>query len=76
MIREHDEVALVRDLPENGLERGDLGTVVHLYRDGEAYEVEFMTMDGGTIAVLTLKAEEVRSVGRGEIAHVRELATA
>jgi len=28
------------------LEAGDVGTVVHVYRDGLAYEVEFTTLDG------------------------------
>jgi hypothetical protein len=33
---------------------GDIGTVVLVYRGGEAYEVEFVAADGNTIAVETL----------------------
>jgi len=33
------------------LERGDLGTVIQVYADGKAFEVEFMTLDGRTAAV-------------------------
>ena len=47
------------DLPERGLSRGDVGTVVEVYGD-EAFEVEFVDESGHTIAVLTLEATEVR----------------
>jgi hypothetical protein len=30
---------------------GDVGTVVHVYADGKAFEVEFTTLDGKTAAV-------------------------
>ena len=74
MIKEHDRVALDRDLPEQGLARGDLGTVVHVYADGKAYEVEFMTLTGETIDVVTLEAGDVRPVRDREIAHARGVA--
>ncbi len=51
MIKEHDRIVLLKDLPEDGLQAGDVGTVVHIHRQGEAFEVEFMTLDGGTVAV-------------------------
>jgi hypothetical protein len=56
------------------LQRGDVGAVVHIYGDGEAYEVEFVTAEGRTIAVLTLTAADVRPMAAGEILHVREVA--
>ena len=34
MIREHDCVVLTQDLPDEGLQTGDIGTVVHIYQDG------------------------------------------
>ncbi|MBI4003222.1 MAG: DUF4926 domain-containing protein [Nitrospira defluvii] len=75
MIKEHDTVVLVTAVPGEGLLPGDVGTVVHVYRDGQAYEVEFMTLEGKTAAVITLEASQVRSVGQREIAHARELAS-
>ncbi len=36
-----------------------VGTIVLVYRQGEAYEVEFVRPDGSTQAVLTLPAAEV-----------------
>ncbi len=38
MIKEHERIVLVAPVPSEGLEAGDDGTVVHLYRDGLAYE--------------------------------------
>jgi len=73
MIKEHDRVVLLKDVYEEGLKTGDVGTVVHIYREGEAFEVEFMTLDGGTVAVVTLPASDVRSVSNRDITHVREL---
>jgi Domain of unknown function (DUF4926) len=73
MINEHQIVVLTESVPGSGLEAGDVGTVVHVYRDGEAFEVEFVTLDGHTAAVLTLEAGQVRPVSRRDIAHTREL---
>jgi len=46
MIKEHERVVLKVPVPGKGLEKGDVGTVVHAYKDGQAYEVEFVTLDG------------------------------
>ena len=76
MIREHDRVVLTTPVPAEGLETGDVGAVVHVYRDGQAYEVEFVTLDGRTAAVVTLEADQVRPVHKREITHARELSIA
>jgi hypothetical protein len=41
-----------------------------------AYEVEFMTLAGQTIAVATVEAADVRPIGKRDISHVRELQAA
>jgi hypothetical protein len=76
MINELDDVILTCDLPEHGLSAGDIGTVVLVHRGAVGYEVEFTSLDGDTIAVVTLMANQVRSTQSGEIAHVRTLAAA
>jgi len=75
MIKELDQVVLTADVPAEGLVVGDVGTVVLVYRDGQAYEVEFMTLEGRTVAVVTLEASQVRPVGQREVVHARELAS-
>ena len=74
MIKEHDRVVLAATVPSEGLVVGDVGTVVHVYQDGKAYEVEFTTLEGKTAAVITVAAAQVRPVRKGEITHARELA--
>jgi hypothetical protein len=41
-IHELDVVALTHDIEEYGLKQGDRGAVVHCYRDGQAFEFEFI----------------------------------
>jgi len=75
MIKEHDRIVLADDVSSEGLVAGDVGTVVHVYRDGESYEVEFTTLEGKTAAVVTLESSKVRPIGKREITHARELAS-
>jgi len=74
-IKEHDCVVLTANLPDEGLEAGDVGTVVHIHKDGAAYEVEFATLTGRTVAVATVEASQFRPVGKRDISHIRELQT-
>jgi hypothetical protein len=70
-MKEFERVVLKRDVPEEGLVAGDVGTVVHVYGTGEGYEVEFLTPAGRTVAVATLDARDVREAGEREVLHVR-----
>lgn len=72
ILREFDRAALRTDLPAYGLIAGDVGTVVFVHSEGAAYEVEFMTADGETIAVETLRAEQVEPIAGAYILHVRK----
>jgi hypothetical protein len=74
MIHELDTVVLVHDLEERGLTQGDVGAVVHCYKDTMTCEVEFVTGEGITIAVLTLSQQDIRPMHAREILHVRALA--
>ena len=76
MIRELDSVVLTRDIDKHGLKKGDVGAVVHAYTDRGAFEVEFVTAEGKTVAVLTLGSGDIRPMARSEILHVRQLADA
>lgn len=73
MIDELDRVILTKDLPEYGLQAGDIGTVVLIHNAGAGYEVEFVTLDGETLVVATVLAAQVRSAMSKEIAHARML---
>lgn len=75
-FKEHDCVVLTRDLPEDDLRVGDVGAVIHVHKRGIAYEVEFLTFTGATIAVATVTASCLRAVDNRDITHVRQLESA
>jgi hypothetical protein len=73
MMKELDLVALNHDIEDHGLKAGDVGTVVHCYEDNIGYEVEFVTAEGKTVALLTLTESDIRPIQRSEILHVRKV---
>ena len=54
MAKELDPIVLTLDEKEHGLERGDVGAVLHCCTDGNAFKAQFVTGEGSTAAVLTL----------------------
>jgi len=53
-----DVVALMVDLPDRGLLRGQVGTVVELL-GSQVFEVEFSDDEGTTYAMLALPADQL-----------------
>ena len=53
-----DVVALTEELPDHGLHRGQVGTVVETLAPG-VYEVEFSDDDGRMFANLALRADQL-----------------
>jgi hypothetical protein len=72
MTSELDVVVLSEPWVEHALEKGDVGTVVHVLRENEAYEVEFVTLKGATAALVTLKPSQFRAVEQRDMLHVRD----
>ncbi len=73
MIEELALVVLTVDVPLHHLKAGDMGTVVDVVRDGEAFVVEFTTILGKTIAVIEVSPAQIRRVAEGDIASVRRI---
>jgi hypothetical protein len=73
-------VALKTDVPENGLRRGDVATIVeyHQGRPGQepGYSLEVFNAVGDTVAVITLRESQIESLSATGILHVRPLVTA
>jgi len=65
-IRLLDTVALLQNLPERKLKRGEVGTVVEILAPG-VYEVEFCDDEGQTYAELALRSDQLVPLhNRGE----------
>ena len=67
MIKELQVVALTRDISGTHLKKGDLGTVVLVYGNNEAYMVEFLLQTGFTAALTDLKSDDVRPIEYHEL---------
>ena len=75
----YSDVILLRDLPEEGLSIGDIGTVVDRHDvDGleTGYSVEFLDMLGNTVAIVTLPMSYFRIPSNADRPTVRLMATA
>jgi len=80
MMNELERFVLAEDLPEHGLQAGDLGTIVMVHTPGgdytgpEGYTAEFTYLTGETRAVVDLRPDQVRSAEEGEVAHATKAA--
>jgi len=74
MITEHSMIVLNEDHPVERLHAGDVGAVVHVYGEGDAFEVEFIDGAGSTIALITLAKSEIRPIQACELLHTRRRA--
>jgi Domain of unknown function (DUF4926) len=54
-----DTIAVTEDIPALGLTAGEVGAVVEVLGDGEAFEVEFCDNSGQTYGLYTLRANQV-----------------
>lgn len=73
MIAELDRAILLIDMPEHGLETGDIGTVVHIYSEQQACELEFFTVDDQTVNIVTVEAKYLRPVSDRDMLHARRM---
>ena len=68
-------VILLKDIPDEILVAGDMGTIVEHHpatKDySEGYEMEFFAGNGDTIAVVSVPALDLREVTSFDVLHVR-----
>jgi hypothetical protein len=62
----HDVVALLEDMPEQRLIRGQVGVVVETWELG-VYEVEFAVNEGWTYAMTAVKADQLIVLHHGPV---------
>jgi hypothetical protein len=67
-IEMHSVVALLEDLPEEGLVRGQVGAVVESWAPG-VYEVEFSDDNGRAYAMVAVRAEQLMRLHHEPVRH-------
>ena len=74
MIKELERVVLTENIKGTPFVKGDVGTVVTIHPDSKGFEVEFFAVDGSTLGVETVSAEQVKSSsGVKKVLHINEL---
>ncbi|MDE2799252.1 MAG: DUF4926 domain-containing protein [Gemmatimonadota bacterium] len=74
MFKEHEQIVLTADIfGDEGeeLKSGDVGTIIHIHPNGEAFVVEFMSLNGDTVAIATVLPSQVRPVTNADLTHAR-----
>ena len=68
-------IALVEDLPQERLRRGDVATIVEYYEghpgQEPGYELEVFNAIGESISVVTVRESQIESLRRDEVLSVR-----
>jgi hypothetical protein len=78
-IEEHIQIVLTSPVTGDegeALEPGDVGVIVHIHPDREAFVAEFMTLSGSTYAIATVLPSQARNVTGKDVVHAREFAIA
>lgn len=74
-IAEHTEAILTRDVAEEGLQRGDVGTVVSVQygQDGKpaGYTLEIFSITGQSLGTANVEATALREASGEDITHAR-----
>ena len=79
MFGEHQQVVLTAAVSGDAGEQlrpGDVGTIIHVHPGGEAYVVEFATLDGDTVDIATVLLSQTRPVTNRDLTHARQVETA
>ncbi len=74
MLREHDQVVLTASVSGDGnevLQPGDAGTIIHIHPEGQALVVEFLSLDGETVAIATVLPSQIRPATGADLTHAR-----
>ncbi|MDB5240031.1 MAG: hypothetical protein JWP57_656 [Spirosoma sp.] len=74
-MSEFDLVVLEDNGANERLKVGDVGTILTVYSEGKAFEVEFVTLTGELVAVETLLPHQIRTVRASEVMSVRDTTT-
>ena len=74
--KEHEQVTLTTAIrSDEGLELRprDVATIIHIHPEEQAFVVEFMSLDGETVAIATVLPSQARPVTSADLTYARIL---
>ena len=74
MFKEQEQIVLNADVfGDEGeeLKSGDVGTIIHIHPCEEALVVEFMSLNGDTVAIATVSPSQARPMTNADLTHAR-----
>lgn len=76
MFQEYEQIVLTADvIGDEGeeLKPGDVGVITYIHPNDEAFVVEFVSLDGETAVIATVRSSQARAVTSFDMAHARTL---
>ena len=74
--QEHDQIVLTTEpIGDDGteLKLDDVGTILHVHPGDESCAVEFMALNGDTLAIATFLPSQARPVSSADMTHARSV---
>ena len=75
-LQEHNRFVLTADVTgdeDEKLKAGDVGVIIHIHPEGEAFVAEFVTLNGNSSVIATVSSSQARPVTDKDIVHARPL---
>ena len=79
MFNEQEQIVLTAEVTGDegeDLKPGDVGAVVHIHPGEQAFVVEFISLDGETVAIATVLASQARPISSADLTHARTVPAA
>lgn len=76
MFEEYEQIVLTADvLGDEGeeLKPGDVGSILYIHPNQEAFVVEFISLDGETAVIATVRSSQARAVTSTDFTHARTI---
>ena len=76
MFNEHQQIVLTAPAigdEQEELKPGDVGTIIHIHPNQEAFVAEFSSLDGETVAIATILPSQARPVTKADLTHARPM---
>ena len=72
MISKNDKIILNINIPEHHLLKGDLGEVIFVHNEGEAFDIEFRNIAGEIIIVIKLLPAQFQKINIIKIPQIKK----